>query len=204
MREGAQRLIGIDRLYLPPGSEQQPDLKHEDQIGEFVLSGALTERALSSGDLVVYDVRGPRLRNITAVFNKMPIEQSLPAELDLADPLAANLLGPEWYPPEGNHRWMPKRATLRMAGPSHAGEHLYLRGNCSEEELRSGPLAIAVTVDGTPLPPALTSSTGFEVSFPLPAAAEPEMRVTIEASRTFRAPGDARELGLAFGEIAVR
>ncbi|MGA8580919.1 MAG: hypothetical protein WB579_19685, partial [Bryobacteraceae bacterium] len=204
VREGAQRLIGIDRLYLPPGSEQQPDLKHEDQIGEFVLSGALTERALSSGDLVVYDVRGPRLRNITAVFNKMPIEQSLPAELDLADPLAANLLGPEWYPPEGNHRWMPKRATLRMAGPSHAGEHLYLRGNCSEEELRSGPLSIAVTVDGTPLPPALTSSTGFEVSFPLPAAAEPEMRVTIEVSRTFRAPGDARELGLAFGEIAVR
>jgi hypothetical protein len=30
------------------------------------------------------------------------------------------------------------------------------------------------------------------------------MRLTIEVSRTFHAPGDPRELGLAFGEIAVR
>ena len=204
VRERAPRLIGIDRVYLAPGSDEQPDLKHEDEIGEFVLSGALAERALKRGELVVYDVRGPRLRNITTIFEGMPVEQSLPAELDLADPLAASLLGPEWYPPEGNHRWMPKRATLRMAGPSHAGEHLYLRGNCSEEELRSGPLSITVTADGAPLPPAVVSSTSFETSFPLPAAAEPEMRVTIEVSRTFRVPGDARELGLAFGEISVR
>jgi len=204
VREYAQRLIGIDRVYLAPGSDRQPDLEHEDEIGDFVLSGALTARALSLDDLVVYDVRGPHLRNITAAFAQMPIEQSLPAALDVADPLIANLLGPEWYLLEGNHRWMPKRATLRMAGASHAGESLYLRGHCAEEELRSGPLSIAVTADGAALPPALVSSTAFEAAFPLPAAAKPEMRVTIEVSRTFHAPGDPRELGLAFGEITVR
>jgi len=204
VRERAQRLIGIDRVYLAPGSDRQPDLEHEDEIGDFVLSGALTARALGHDDLVVYDVRGPRLRNITRTFAQMPMEQSLPATLDVADPLIANLLGPEWYRLEGNHRWMPKRATLRMAGAQHAGQSLYLRGSCAEAELRSGPLSIAVTADGAALPPAIVSSTAFEAAFPLPAAAKPEMLVAIEVSRTFHAPGDPRELGLVFGEITVR
>jgi len=204
VRERGPRLIGIERVYLAPGSERQPDLAHEDQVDEYVLAGALTVRALNHNDLVVYDVRGAALRNMTSVFLKMPIDQNLPAVLDLADPLVASLLGPEWYRPDGNHRWMPKRAALRIAGPLHPGERLNLHGNCSEEQLRAGPLTIAVTVDGAPLPPATVSSTSFDASFVLPAAASPEMRVTIEVSRAFHAPGDPRELGLAFGEIAVR
>jgi hypothetical protein len=204
VRELAPRLIGVERVYLAPGSEKQPDLEHEDQIREFVLSGALTARALSLDDLVVYDVRGPHLRNISEVFANMPMERSLPSALDAADPLAASLFGPEWYPPEGNHRWMPKRATLRMAGAGHAGESLYLRGRCADQELLSGPLTVSVTADGVPLPAAIVSSAGFEVTLPLPVSANLEMRLTIEVSRTFHAPGDPRELGLAFGEIAVR
>ncbi len=204
VRELAPRLIGIERVYLVPGSDRRPDLEHEDEIGDFVLSGALTSSALSRDDAVVYDVSGPRLRNVTANFMQMRIARSLPAALNLADPLVAGLLGPEWYHSDENHRWMPKRATLRMAGAEHAGQSLYLRGNCGEEELRPGPLSITVTVDGVPLPPVLVRSPRFEVSFPLPAAAKPEMHVTIESSRIFRVPGDDRDLGLAFDEIAVR
>ena len=204
VREGAHRLIGIERVYLAPGSDRQPDLEHEDEIGEFTLSGAAAMTALQRDDLVVYDVRGPRLRNITAAFARMPVEPSLPATVNVADPFAAGLLGPEWYPTDGNHRWMPKRATLRMAGPWHASQRLYLRGNCSPDELRSGPLTVVVAVSGAALPPVSISSPGFDLSLALPVPNQPEMVVAIEVSRTFRAPGDPRELGLAFGEIAVR
>jgi len=38
------------------------------------------------------------------------------------------LSGPEWYAIDGNHRWMPGRATLRIGGPSAATQQLYVHG----------------------------------------------------------------------------
>jgi hypothetical protein len=101
---------------------------------------------------------------------------------------------------------MPARATLRLAGPAHPGERLFLRGNCAAEELRGGPLTITVTVDGSPLPASKIDDTGFELALPLPPAevGKPEMSVAVSVDRTFRPEGESRDLGLAFGEIAVR
>ena len=103
---------------------------------------------------------------------------------------------------------MPKRASIRMAGPQHPGEKLYLRGGTTSELLRAGPVTVSVTVDGVALPAAVLhpGEEEFELSFPLPDAApnKPEMKVTIEASKTFRAPGDPRELSLHFGTFEVR
>jgi len=50
------------------------------------------------------------------------------------------------------------------------------------------------------------SSSGWELMLPLPdeAVGQSEMRVAIEVNRTAKPAADPRELGLAFGEIAVK
>jgi hypothetical protein len=202
------QLLGIDHLYLTPGSERHIDAHAElGDIGEFVLPPDVTAKALDADEVVVYDVRGPRLRNITAVYANQPRDLSLPRRVDVGSPLAAPLLGPEWYAPEGNHRWMPRRASLQMAGPATAGAKLYLRGYIPGDRLGNGPLTVTATVDGLTLAPMAISAGGkFELAFPLPAAVvgKAAMPVVVEVSRTFRAGADIRDLGLAFGEFEVK
>jgi len=202
------RLLDIDHVYLAPGSEQHIDAHPElGDVSEFVLPPDEVSKALDNDEVAVYDVRGPLLRNITTAYANEPHDLGLPLRLDVGSPLAGPLLGPEWYPAEANHRWMPQRASLRMAAPAAAGKKLYLRGYYPAEELSHGPLTVSLTVNGSPLPPAAVTAGGdFELAFPLPDAVvgQPAMRVTVEVSRTFRAGADIRDLGLAFGEFEVR
>lgn len=202
------RLLGIDRLYLTPASGRQIDAHPElGDVGRFVLPAEEVAKGLDNDEVAVYDVRGPLLRNITSTYASQPRDLGLPHRVDVGSPLAATLLGPEWYPPEGNHRWMPKRASLRMAGPTAPGQKLYLRGYYPEEQLRAGKLSVSVTVNGSPLAPAKLAAGGnFELAFGLPdtLAGRSEMQVAVEVSRTFRAGADIRELGLAFGEFEVK
>jgi hypothetical protein len=72
--------------------------------------------------------------------------------VDVANPLLAYLLGPEWLPPESDFRWMPKTATVRLGGPRSASDTLLLEGYCPGQQLSAGPLHLKVTVEGIPLP----------------------------------------------------
>jgi hypothetical protein len=202
------RLLGIDHLYLTPASAQHIDAHPElGDLGEFVLPADEVAKGLENDAVAVYDARGPRLRNITSTYAAQPHDTGLPHRVDVGGPLAEPLLGPEWYAAESNHRWMPKRATLRMAGPTAAGQKLYLRGYYPAEQLRAGPMSVVVTVNNTPLTPATLSSGGdFELEFALPDAVvgQSEMQVMVEVSRTFRAGADIRDLGLSFGEFEVK
>ncbi|MBS1858775.1 MAG: hypothetical protein JST11_25615 [Acidobacteria bacterium] len=203
------RLFGLDDLYLAPGSEGRIDA-HPDlgDISRYILPAGVVEDALKRDKLVVYDASGARLRNITAEFAALPRSTSLPRRIDAASPLTSYLLGPEWYPSDGDHRWMPKRATLRIAGPAAAGASLYLRGQCPEELLRAGPLAVTVWIDGEALPPqSIRPGRGdFELSYPLPgsAAGKAQLSLTVEAARSFRPASDPRDLALVFGWFEVR
>jgi hypothetical protein len=198
------RLFGLDHIYLSPGSEKHIDA-HPDlgDIHEYILPADVVSNALKREAIVVYDVRGSRLRNITQIYAAMPHDTTLPLRVDAASPLTSYLLGPEWYPSDGDHRWMPKRASLRIGGP---GTRLYLRGECSDEMLRGGPVVVTVSVDGERLAPATIrpGENAFEISFPLPANVKNELNVGIEANRTFRPANDPRDLSLAFGNIEVR
>jgi hypothetical protein len=202
------RLIGIDQIALTPGSgehiDRRPDL---GDVETFVLPADAAAQALDRDGLVVYDVRGPRLRNVTSSYT-VQRNVRLPSRVDAANAMTAYLLGPEWYQVDGDHRWMPQQATLRMGGPTAAGQKLYLRGDCSDEQLRQGPLPVTVTVEGSALPAAAIrpGESSFEISFPLPdtLVGKPSVQVTIHAGRVFSPPGDARKLGLAFGVIEVR
>ena len=204
------RLFGLDHIYLAPGSEKRieahPDL---GSIGDYVLPAAVVNQALKREELVVYDVRGPRLRNITEVYAALPHDSGgLPLRVDAASPLTSYLLGPEWYPSDGDHRWMPRRATVRMAAPAANGQKLYLRGSCPDEQLKGGPLPVTVEVEGVKLPPAVIrpGENAFELVFPLPdsVVGKPEMHVAVEVGRIFRPASDPRDLGLVFGAFEVR
>jgi len=201
------RLIGLDHVYLTPGSERRIEAHPElGNVSNYVLPPDVAGNALKRDEVVVYDVRGPRLRNITSLYAAMPRDTRLPARVDVASPLTQYLLGPEWYAADGDHRWMPKRATLRIAGPSAAGQKLYLAGQCPEEQLRNGPLPVTVTVDGSTLAPAAIRENVFELAFALPdtLVGKPEIHLVVEVSRVFRPASDPRDLGVVFGVVEVR
>jgi hypothetical protein len=201
------RLLGIDNVYLAPGAEKNNASDPGwDGVQEFILPGPAVNRGLSQNELVVYDVRGPQLHNMTTAYAAMPRSNELPLRIDAGDPLIAGLLGPEWYKPDVDHRWMPKRATLRLAGPAVGGRNLHLQGNCTGEQLRPGDLQVTVSIEGTTLPAATIHNSSFDLEFPLPAAAvgKSELRIAIEVSRVYRPPQDTRDLGLAFGVIEIR
>ena len=204
------RLFGLDNVYLAPGGEKHieahPNL---GDIGQYILPADVVTNALKRDEIAIYDVRGPRLRNITDLYAARPQQDAeLPARVDASSSLTSYLLGPEWYASDGDHRWMPRRATLRIGGPEKAGESLYLRGECPDEQLRSGPLAVSVMVNGEKLPEAFVrpGENNFELAFPLPAKAVGirELQVAIEVARSFRPASDPRDLGLAFGVFEVR
>jgi hypothetical protein len=203
------RLIGADRVYLAPGSEQAI-ATHSDlgEIGDYILPADVTAQALERDEVVVYDVRGSRLRNITSLYAQRPLDRKLPLRVDAGSPLEGYLMGPEWYAVDTDHRWMPRRATLRMGAPPAAGMKLYLHGQCPTALLRGGPLGVTLTVDGMALPAASIhpGESAFELAFALPAdvVGRPEMQIAVEVSRTFIPPGDPRQLGLAFGVFEVR
>lgn len=206
VRDRPFRLLGMANVYLAEGTERSGGGQDWGDARDFILPGGVAAEAARRGQLAVYDVRGPRLRNITSQFAALPHDARLPERIEMGDRLTGYLLGPEWPKLEGDHRWMPRRASLRMAAPSSAGRSLYLRGNCTEEQLREGPLTLTVTVNGMPLPAVPIAATSFEAAVPLPAAVigQAEMRVLLEVNRTFWPPGENRGLGLAFGTIALR
>jgi hypothetical protein len=204
------RLFGMDHVYLAPGSEKRIDA-HPDlgNIAEYILPADVVAQALKREELVVYDVRGPRLRNITDVYAALPRESGgLPLRVDAASPLTSYLLGPEWYESDGDHRWMPRRAGLRMGAPATPGQRLYLRGSCPDEQLRAGPLPVTVRVEGVTMPATVIrpGENAFELAFALPdsVVGKAEMRITVEVGRVIRPASDPRDLGLVFGSFEVR
>jgi len=201
------RLLGLHDVYLAPGSEREIAAYPErGSVAGFVAPANTVAGAIQRGELMVYDVRGPRLRNITSSY-AVSGGGNLPLRVDAGSALTQDLLGPEWYPADSGVRWMARHATLRLAAPRTAGQKLYLRGICPVEQLRAGPLAVSVAAGGVALPPALLRSGGaFQLAFDLPPtlAGRPEMEVSLAVDRVIRTASDPRDFGLAFGVFEIR
>jgi hypothetical protein len=205
-------LAGVSDVFISPECESMltphPEL---GDIEKFVLPGAVTLDGLNSGKLVVYSTAGDQLKNVTSFYqaaSRSHLRRDVPRRVDVANELLDYLLGKTWYGSEEGHRWMPKAATVRLGGPATAGQRLYLSGYCAKAQLEKGPLALSVRVDGRALP-AVQIQPGaepFEFSFALPdeLVGKESVEVAVEVGRTFTAPGDKRELGLAFGVFEIR
>ncbi len=205
------QVFGISDVYLAPGSVDRirPYSLNEWQP-ELELAAGPSLNGLRREEIEVYLVGGPRLKNITTAYEKAAatLSPSPPRRVVVGMPLMAYLLGPEWYPVESAHRWMPRRATLRMGGPLASGDKLYLEGACPDAQFVQGPLPVRVTVDGIPLPEGriMPGESVFSLSFPLPnqLVGRASVLVSVESDRFFSVSKDIRELSLAFGIFEIR
>ncbi len=209
--DGAFAAAGVSGVYLEPASQSSiAPRPGRGDISDFFLPSEVAAQALSRDQLVVYDTGGPRLRNITRLYTEtlgVPPGRA-PRRVDVGNPLTGYLLGPTWYPHEGDHVWMPQRATLRLGGPRSASERLYLSGYCPAFLLQPGPLEMTLSAAGEKLAtvPVTQGDAHFRFGFPLPLrlAGQPEVEIEIRLSRTRRLTGDGRDLGLVFGVFEIR
>jgi hypothetical protein len=206
------RLFGVYNVYLTPGSQNQ--IEAHDATGHvdgFVLLNGPALHAVKSDRIVVYQVGPDRLKATTSAYEEGAIARltpDVPRRIDALNPLTDYLFGSEWYPPDGSSHWMPRRATLVIAGPKSPSERLYVQGFISPVQASQPPINLMVTANGRRLPEAgidLGGST-FEVSYPLAneLVGAKEMLVGLEVDRTFHNGADTRELGLNVGVIEIR
>jgi hypothetical protein len=206
------RLVGVTDVYLAPEEEARltphPDL---GSISQFVLPASATLNALNSGKIVVYSAAGEKLKNITGVYgstSQLHLQGETPRRVDVANDLLAYLLGSTWYPRDETHRWIPKRATLRLGGPKSAGQRLYITGYCPSGQLEKGALPLTVEVDGKALATVQiqrgTERFDFDFALPDGLVGKESVEIAVEAGRTYIPPGEDRELGLVFGAFEIR
>ncbi len=206
------RLFRIKDVYLAPGAEER--IRPHPELGsvtEYVFPTREAWNLLGGYRAVVYDASGVRLRNVSTSYMRIlsaSKEESRPYKVDVTEPVFDKLLGPTWYDVKQGGRFMPKRATVRLAGPRSAGQKLVLAGYAPQQLLTEGPLKVFATVNGEPLAPATITRGGelFEIAFDLPAVVVGAewLDVVVETERTFKAPPDIRELSLQFGTFSVR
>lgn len=203
-------LVGASQVFLTPGSEHMI-LPHVElgSASDFVLPPGPTLLGLERGDIVVYAAGGERLQNVTTQYKAVAqaeLRSEPPRRLDLGSPLAEPWIGSTWYALEGgNHRWMPKRAAVRLGGPRSPSERLHVIGN----RQGAGTIGVIAVADGKALTPVRSrhDNDGFEFEFALPAelAGKRMIEVVLEVDQTFRpGGGDERDLGLSFGVIEIR
>ncbi len=186
-------LLGISRVYL---ASDKGILAREDLGGlaRFHLTPEEESRLRVRGELRVLRVVSTP-QDITAPSNA----------IDAGSP--AFQAGPGWYPAENGARWMSGHAELTLPGSIAPGQHLYLSGYGAAPALAQGPVEIKVTVNGAAAGAIQITHPGEAFSFDLPlpgAAAGAQARITLDASRTFRAPGDPRDLAMIFGTFEIR
>jgi hypothetical protein len=206
------RLFGMPEVYILPETmeslqKQPPPLRNLDlyQISEkdaHVLLARGEAIALSLGNVAVFDTTD----RYQAVYQKRPLGEF--SRVNAGDPAKASNLGGDWYAIENGFRWMGRSATVRLAGPESKGQHLAISGFAPRLVLASGPLHLSVSVDGSPVGQALieNAEAQFGAEFALPDRVVGKAAITVGLSldRTTSLPSDARQLGVIFGQLAIR
>jgi len=207
------RLLGISQIYLTPGSEKKIDPHPETGCDNqrYTISFDDTVVALRRGEAVVYALDGRRLRDVTPeYFAAVSAEftASHPDFVDLGDPLYQSRLGPTWYQPEKDFRWMPKSATLKIGGPKQAGQVLEVTGYCPAAVVAEAPQEVSLRADGIPFGKATLKDPDkrFTLDFPLPneLVGKPTIVISIQLSHSIRAGEDKRPLGLIFATFTIK
>jgi hypothetical protein len=201
---------GLEDVYLTPDTGFSTFAGLEPPA-EFTLPAGPTMRGLAMGQVEIYQPGTERIRNITATYTawaRKNISFLAPARVDVGIPLMQYLLGSTWYPPEGTHRWMPARATVRIAAPQTPKQRLVITGYCPQEQTSSGPLQLQISINGNEVSGEVFSKPEMpfvrSISVPPSLIGNAEMEVELAVSRTFQGPERGRNLGLAFGIFEIR
>jgi hypothetical protein len=203
--------LGISRVYITPESEGLIDPHPEwGGFSRFVISLDDALSLLSKHEALVVELKGRNLRDITASYlERAQFASGHPEFVAVADPLYRYRLGPTWYKIEQNFRWMPKTATVKIAGPQKAGQTLEVTGYCPAVVLSQGPLQVFFRGDGIEIGSASLNRPDqhFDLNLPLPSSlvGRPWMEVEIEVNHTIRVGGgDPRTLGLVLQTFTIK
>lgn len=216
-------LAGVSQGFLAPGTEKDIVARGDlTDVARLTISKEHGLRAVESGKARVLAIErdGPP-RDITGRYGAV-LRAELFAEgrdfVNVGRLAYSARLGPSWYSIENGFRWMPKSATVLLAGPKSPGGRLYVTGFAVARALASGPVTLhfRVSADSEPRPSGSGQEIGavtiaepdrpFQCDFALPdklVGAYP-IELWIEASKTLRIPGDGRELGMVFGTFSIR
>lgn len=206
--------VGATGIHLAP-EVQTPYWDHlEDTAAAdpYTLPARISYNALNSNRAVVLNVAPGYPMNVTALFLQLARKDwklEEPRRIDVGNSYFAGQLGSTWHAAEHeSFRWMPKRATVRVGPPRSESEMLRITAYCPAIQLRDGPLHLTATANGQSLGTRRITQAERELqlTFGLPkeAAGWSSMEVVLEVDRTFRAPADYRDLGLAITTIEVR
>ncbi len=200
------RLLGAeDRVWLPPGSDAVIDsvmATGDPNVAAHRTTREELLRRLDAGEVRVLDVSGPVAYDVTGSYRKVLATEFLEGHgdaVDVGNPAYEGRLGEGWFPIENGARWSGGRAGVTLFAPDGAG-HLRVAGYAPEAALAGGPVTVRVLVNGREAGSVVVRTAGeFAVAVPLEARGWVEVEVAL--SRTFRPPGDARDLGLVFGRF---
>lgn len=205
------RLIGINHIFLAPGTEQNIDTHVEwGGISRFLIDVDDVVPLLKSNNALVFSLDNRTLLNVTPAYLAAAatiVSSHHPDFINVADSVYNSRLGPSWYPAEDGFRWMPKSATLRIAGPKSPEQKLHVTGYVAQMLLAKGPIEVSFQGDSIPIGTAmLKKPEGFSLDFPLPGAlvGRPEIVLQIEVSRTTDIAGDPRTFGLVFNTFSIK
>jgi hypothetical protein len=208
VRDRALPALGVENGYLEPESARAQLLGAHPDCTKYMLDPAAVRKLAREDKLLVLEWREETLIDITADYRgRLDSAAKWARIVDVGSPWHADALGPTWHILEGDRRWMPKRATVRLGGPVKAGEVLRIKGFCPAAQVREGPLGASVEAGGRVLGRVAQARAGdFEWVFELPPAlvGQNPLEVAIELERTFRDPPDIRDLGLSFGIFEIR
>jgi hypothetical protein len=216
-------LAGVSRGFLAPGTEKDIVARGDlTDLARLTISKEDALRAVESGKARVLAIErdGPP-DDITDRYGAV-LRAELFAEgrdfVNVGRPAYSARLGPSWYSIENGFRWMPKSATVLLARPKSSEERLYVTGFAVAQALASGPVTLhfRVSADSERRPSGNGQEIGavtisepdrpFQCDFALPdkLVGADAFELWIEASKTFRIPGDPRELGMVFGTFSIR
>jgi hypothetical protein len=212
MRDDAFSLVGAQEVYLTPAAgtsiASRPELA---DINEFILPSGPLLKALTERRAVVYSAARPVLRNITTVYTARngPTSAYQPARrVDVGNSLFAEQIGTGWYPIERGYRWMRRMATVRLGGPPTRDARLHITGYCSADQLKDGPVRLSVFIEDRPVGAVdlVRGDARFDADFALAdgLVGKSVIEARLSVNRTFISPGEGRELGAAFGVLAIR
>jgi hypothetical protein len=196
-------MMGVN-VYLAPGSEKNVLLANDTlDLKRWTIPARTAFDLIDSGKARVLGYAGTSMRDVTPIFTMITPRG------DVVDVVKSSAqLGPGWYPADDQLRWMGKSAVVRLWGPSDASQKLRVTGYAPAALLRAGPVGLQFSIEGIEIGSGMVREPDktFAFEFPMPQRliGKTEAELKIEVSRTFRPPGDARELGMAFGTFAIR
>jgi hypothetical protein len=202
------RIFGLTDVFLTAETERGIERSPDQSIASYFLADATSYEGIRAGNIVVYEVLGDSLRNITQIYRGIlegREERQLPRVIYAGVAMYSIHLREGWHEVEEGHRWMMKRARLEIRAPAGPGWLLKVKGFYPEELLRSRTPALTVSVDGHAYPPFRVEASTFSFSYPLPPGAENKriLNITLEVDKVFDIPNDPRELGVAFGTFEI-